>query len=335
NGCTATSGPYTILNTGGPSLNTANVVIQNQSCNGTLGSVTGITATGVSLTYAWTNSGGSSLNATNLVAGTYSLTVTDGNGCLSIATTTVSSFYDAPIISLGADVSTCDGNEVILTPGGGFVAYNWSNGASATDISPVNSGNYTVTVTDVNACSNNDEVIVTFVAPPAVDLGADTLVCLDDATTSIVIDATESFVNYNWNTGDTSSVITISQSGLYSVTVDNGDQCFGSDAIIVVFDSCINVGEDELAGFASQAKLALYPNPNRGSFVLETEGLTTGNYLVRVSSISGQMVEKRNLNIVTGLDSRDEFNLSNAAKGIYILTIEGNEIQLNQRIVIE
>ncbi len=273
--------------------------------------------------------------ASNLANGQFTVSVTDGNGCLSIANTTVSAFYDAPIISLGADVSTCDGNEVILTPGGGFVAYNWSNGATATDISPVNSGNYAVTVTDVNACSNNDEVIVTFVAPPAVDLGADTLVCLDDATVSIVLEATESFVNYNWNTGDTSSVITISQSGLYSVTVDNGDQCFGSDAIIVVFDSCINVGEDELAGFASKAKLALYPNPNRGSFVLETEGLTTGNYLVRVSSISGQMVEKRNLNIVTGLDSRDEFNLSNAAKGIYILTIEGNEIQLNQRIVIE
>jgi hypothetical protein len=293
-------------------------------------------ATGVGpFSYAWNDAASQVMDtASNLANGAYTVSVTDINGCLTIATTTVSSFYEAPMISLGDDVSTCEGNEIILTAGGGFSNYNWNTGETTVDISPTTSGSYSITVTDVNACSNLDTAIVSFVLPPLVDLGADTIVCLDDQLVNLTLDASASFVNYAWNTGDTTSTIEINTTGVYSVNVDNGDKCVGTDAIIVVFDSCLNVGQDEIAGLISDASLTLYPNPTRGNFVIETSGLPTGDYLVRINSISGQMVDKRNLNITAGIDSRDEFNLQNAAKGIYILSIEGNDIKLNQRVIV-
>ncbi|MGN2376202.1 MBG domain-containing protein, partial [Sphingobacterium spiritivorum] len=76
---------------GEPAALTATISKTDVSCNGgTNGSAT-VTATGGTgaYTYSWAPSGGTAATATGLVAGTYTVTVTDNNGCFITRTITI------------------------------------------------------------------------------------------------------------------------------------------------------------------------------------------------------------------------------------------------------
>src|SRR5690554_7496523 len=59
------------------------MTINDESCNGNDGSITGITASGGTgtLTYSWSPSGATTADLTAVPNGSYTLTVTDGSGC--------------------------------------------------------------------------------------------------------------------------------------------------------------------------------------------------------------------------------------------------------------
>ena len=179
--------------------------------------------------------------AINLGSGTYVVSVVDVNGCTSIGSTTIGSFNIAPVVSLGADITACNGSEVILTPGGQYASYFWTTGATTPSLTATLNQAYDVQVTDFNGCAGSDTALVTFVAPPVVNLGLDTLVCTDDGAASLVLDAGTGFTNYAWSTTETTQSIEITSGGVYSVTVSAVPECVGSDQIIVVFDDCIHV----------------------------------------------------------------------------------------------
>src|SRR5207249_4115906 len=112
-------------------------------------------------TYSWSN-GATTQDLTGLGAGTYTVTLTDANGCT--ATTTV--ILTEPGI-LGDNFSlstyaggfnvTCVGNDgsIDLTVSGGATpyTYSWNNGATSEDLTNLSAGKYIVTITDVNGCS--------------------------------------------------------------------------------------------------------------------------------------------------------------------------------------
>ena len=126
-------------------------------CNGGTGiaSVTGAGGT-PGYTYNWSN--GQTTSSVILGNGSYTVTLTDANGCAS--THTVSLTQPAPVSLLvtGND-SVCTGDTAILTatPGGGTQPYTYvwtpgpQNGASIS-VSPTSSTSYSVTMTDANGC---------------------------------------------------------------------------------------------------------------------------------------------------------------------------------------
>jgi hypothetical protein len=112
-------------------------------------------------TFAWSN-GGSGQSISNLAAGTYFLTVTDGNGCRAFsqgivtqpASNLVGFINTTPALCLGA--ATGEMTAIIsggTLPATGDYTYVWSNGASSAVVSNVAAGNYSVTVTDANGCT--------------------------------------------------------------------------------------------------------------------------------------------------------------------------------------
>jgi len=271
--------------------------------------------------------------AVNLGVGQYMVTVTDTNGCASIGMTTVGSFNQAPIVSLGDDVSACEGSEVILTPGGQYASYTWSTGDNTPSITATAIQSYDVFVVDVNGCSGSDTVNVNFVTPPVVNLGPDTIVCAEDAGGSLVLDA-GSFSNYAWSTSESTQTIEVTSDGVYSVTVSNAPECFGSDDIIVVFDNCINVSAEELED-AANASMNIYPNPNRGLFFLELDGLGAGNYKMQLVNMNGQIVKNEMINIQSGVLSRNEVDLRTIESGVYLIVVEGDSIRMDGRVIIQ
>jgi hypothetical protein len=89
-------------------------------------------------------------------AGSYSVVITDANGCTYNASYTVSQ-PDKPLVVNGAidDAHTgaSDGSIKLTISGGtGFFSFHWSNGATTQDIDNLQPGQYTVIVMDANGC---------------------------------------------------------------------------------------------------------------------------------------------------------------------------------------
>ena len=115
-------------------------------------------------TYAWSNN--TTLeDPAGLAAGTYTVTVTDANGCT--ATTTVTITQPSVLTSSYTQVNVgCFGNNtgsIDLTVNGGVAPYiyAWSNQAITQDLNNIPSGVYTVTATDANGCATTQTVTIT------------------------------------------------------------------------------------------------------------------------------------------------------------------------------
>lgn len=160
-GCTANSGFFISKKT----FQVPRVIVQplcHGDNNGAITLQTPIGGTGP-FTYEWSN-GETGTELTDLSPGTYSVTVTDATGC---SRTMSLSINDPSEIMASETVSNtaCDGEgffNVDLTVSGGTGPYtfHWSNGDNSEDIDGLESGTYTVIVTDANGCTTSKEVVI-------------------------------------------------------------------------------------------------------------------------------------------------------------------------------
>ncbi|MBI2729439.1 MAG: T9SS type A sorting domain-containing protein [Sphingobacteriales bacterium] len=237
NGCMATSS-YEVTQPALPL--TANASGTNVSCfNGTNGTAS-VTVTGgtVPYTYSWSN-GSSSQNISNLAAGTYTVTVTDANGCTATSNTSITQ-PSAIVITIGTITNTCSGagNGSIsssATGGTGILTYNWTgpNGFSkaSKNISNLVAGVYKLTVTDANNCTVTAQATVN--ALPAITASSvvTDITCYNTSTGAINLTpgGGTGVFSFSWtgpngfkaSTEDISNV----KAGAYSVTITDAAGC--------------------------------------------------------------------------------------------------------------
>src|SRR5690554_4776705 len=191
NNCVATAGPFTIGASPGPAIDITNMVITDESCHGNDGQITGVTASGGTgtLTFSWNGINTPNTDLLNVSAGTYTLTVTDGNNCSqSTGPHTVGTVPQIVIDESNMIINdeSCHGNDgsisgINVTGGSGSLSYSWSpSGGNTLDISGMSTGNYQLTVTDALGCTATSNTYFIDIAPPIV---------LDE-TSATVIDAT-------------------------------------------------------------------------------------------------------------------------------------------------
>jgi hypothetical protein len=116
--------------------------------------------------YSWSPSGGATSTASGLSAGTYIVTVTDGNGCTATASAIITEPDEFEFEVSSTSVSCHNGNDgtasVIVTGGTPAYNYSWSpSGGTDATATGLYAGNYTVTVTDENGCTASTIVQVT------------------------------------------------------------------------------------------------------------------------------------------------------------------------------
>jgi len=178
NGCTATISE-TLTD---PPAIVLNLLKTDPLCAGEATGVLDLTTSGGtgSLTFFWSNSS-SDQDLSNLQSGTYSVLATDVNGCTAAISETLT---DPPAIlsDLQKTDLNCPGDSgmIDLTTEGGLppFTFEWSNGETSEDINISQSGTYTVTVKDSNACTFSvSTVITTLGVPPILNLTTDTLTC--------------------------------------------------------------------------------------------------------------------------------------------------------------
>jgi len=219
-----------------PIILSGNVTVTDALCNGGTGAIDA-TATGGTPSYAYdwsTGDTGSSL--TGVAAGTYIVTITDGNGCTVELSGTVN---EATALNISANVKDedCPGSStgsinLSVTGGAGSYSYAWNTGATTSGILNVVTGTYSVTVTDSNGCSASASYIVGGVAAPSIS--GVMVDCLPTGVGNVTVTATGSGVTYSiGGTSQTSNVFTNVANGTYVVTVTNVAGCTATTSVIV------------------------------------------------------------------------------------------------------
>ena len=300
NGTTTYTVAYTFVNgctkrdsvTVSPTSFNATVSRDTTICAGS--SVT-LTATGGNQ-YLWEPATGlSAVNTASVIASpaqttTYIVTVTEtATGCIDRDTVTVT-VNALPQIAFTGNNDQCFSGTATIDAGSGFVSYDWQPGGQTTqEITVTTAGTYEVTVVDSNGCSNSDEVVLNFGTPPVVNLGADLAGCVGD---EFLLDAGAGFDIYNWSNTETTSSITVTQSGTYIVAVTDANGCSARDTVTVTFfNTTLSLGND--TAICSGIIYTLTAGPSGPDYVWSTQETTssilvtqTGNYSVTVT-VSG------------------------------------------------
>ncbi|MBU0764946.1 MAG: T9SS type A sorting domain-containing protein [Bacteroidetes bacterium] len=149
----------------------------------------------------------------------------------------------APTADAGTDISICDGSSTQLNASGGE-SYSWSpaTGLSCTDCqnpvaNPAFTTVYTVTVTDIYGCTDDDDITVTVLPNPSVSFTHTDASCLDNdgQATAIPSGGTAPY-SMQWNIYG-SSVYTQTATGLGSgtfyVTVTDDNGCIGTGNVTI------------------------------------------------------------------------------------------------------
>jgi len=243
-------------------------------------------ATNENATYAWSTGATSPTISVNS-GGTYSVTVT--NTCGTTSDTVSVEMITAPIVDLGDDVQICQNDVVILDADSNAVTYQWSTGAITPSIIVSLPGNYSVAAT--NECgTTTDQVNVSVIATPTVELGNNFGVCPGSAVT---LNASIPDASYLWSTGDTTESISVTTPGTYWVNVTTScgvlsDQVFAYDGAID-----LNAGDDLLLCAGETATLMAtganeyeWSNGLTGS-IIEVSPAQTTTYSVTATNVYG------------------------------------------------
>ena len=208
---------------------TTSAVLTNDSCglgNGTIDlTVTGGTAP---ITFVWSN-GNSTEDISGLTAGTYTVTTTDGIGCILVDTFNINS--SAAFTTSGAVTNdTCGlGTGLIdLTLVGGTAPFthSWSNGATTEDIAGIGAGTYMVTSTDASGCSVTDTFTVINSTTFTYSGTTTTDSCgLGNGIIDLTIVGGSLPFTFAWSNGATTEDVTGLSAGSYSVTMTDASGC--------------------------------------------------------------------------------------------------------------
>lgn len=150
--------------------------------------------------------------------------------------------YNLPRIDLGPDTLFCAGT-LTLDPGfvsGGY--YLWQNGDTSRTFDVSATGQYYVQL--YNACNSVwDTINVTVTGPPVVNLGNSVRFCRGS---SFNLNAQNPGCTYQWNTGDSTQVISIYDPGLYWVIITNDCGSITDSINVIVEDplNTLNLGQD-------------------------------------------------------------------------------------------
>jgi uncharacterized protein (TIGR02145 family) len=208
-------------------------------------------------TYLW-STGATTSSISVVTPGTYTVTVT--NNCGSNTDSITITNLPQITVDLGTDKGLCAGQNLVLNAGNPGSTYLWSTGATSQSITVTTPGNYTVGVT--NSCGTVSDQISIYNGSFTVNAGADQTICTGSST---VLNATGGNT-YSWNTGATTSSITVAPTAntTYTVTSTNIYGCTATDQVAVVVNPTVTPTFTIPAATCSGGTSPLLPTSNNG-----------------------------------------------------------------------
>jgi large repetitive protein len=279
NGCSVTA---TASVTQSTPVSAAAANLTNVSCfGGSNGSVTVTPSNGTSpYTYLWTASSQTGQTATGLGVGSYTVTVTDSYGCTTVASASVT---EPPVVTANASTLnniSCSGSStgvatVVASGGVGGFSYSWSPaGGTNSTASGLNGGTYTVTVTDMNGCSQTAMTTVTQTNPVMLNVPPSTNVsCFsgNDGSASVSANGGTSPYTYSWSpSGGNGATAANLTAGNYTVLVVDSAGCYEVAYATITEPPVLN------SNIPAFADVSCYSAADGAAYVTANGG--TGNY---------------------------------------------------------
>ncbi|SUX48301.1 T9SS type A sorting domain-containing protein [Chryseobacterium indoltheticum] len=291
-----------------PTAISGTTVVTNIACNGGSTGAINLTPTGGSAPYTFNWGGGiTTEDRTGLSAGTYTVSITDANGCTGTVTATVT--QPASAVS-GTTVVTniaCNGGStgaINLTPTGGSAPYtfNWGGGITTEDRTGLSAGTYTVTITDANGCTGTVTATVTQPTAMSATVSQTNVSCNSgsNGTAGIVVTGGTAPYTYSWSpSGGTAATATGLVAGIYTVTVTDANACTITRTVTITQPTAIS-GTTVVTNIAcnggSTGAINLTPTGGSAPYTfnwgggITTEdrtGLSAGTYTVTITDANG------------------------------------------------
>ncbi|MFC5272033.1 S8 family serine peptidase [Adhaeribacter terreus] len=225
-----------------------------------------------------------------------------------------------PAVISTSSTAVCNGGEATLTASTGNTYY-WNTGERTQSIKVKLPGNYSVTVTQANGCSNTSAPTTISLAPnPVVTLNAAPYTKLYPglSTTLSAKTNTNGNLTYSWLkngmvlTGKTASTLPVSVDdlGQYEVIITTADGCTGISEKLAISDSVSNY-------------VFIYPNPNNGRFQIRFNNQTGSDHVYSLIIYDAKGAQVLNQHYTTKQAyEKTGFNLSQYGKGIYWLQLQ-------------
>jgi len=315
NGCTANAW---VTITQPASFISLVITTTNVTCYGLSdGTATAIPSGGTPpYTYLWTPTNQITSTAINLPPGTYSVMVTDTNGCIIQPGIIINEPLPLSATTAFTDVSCFGGNDgtATVTPSGGISPYTYlwdaSTGSQTTSTATgLIAGTFNVTITDTNGCTFDTLVIVSQpLSPISIATSVTNVSCFggNDGTATVIPSGGMPPYTYLWdaNAGNqTTSTATGLIAGSYTVIVTDTKGCSDSSIVIItqpLAPLTLSITETAVTCFGgSDGTSIVTPSggtspyiylwgANAGNQTTSTAtGLIAGNYLVTVTDTNG------------------------------------------------
>ena len=288
NGCTSfLSTPTVVVVNANPSAPVITANGPTTFCNGSNVTLTSSTSSGNS----WSN-GGIAVSTTVSSSGTYTVTYTNGNGCSATSAPVVVTVTTpiTPTITPSGSTTFCAGESVVLTSS--IASGNvWSNGETTQSITATTAGNYSVVATQSGCPSSASAVTMITINPlpeaPTITASGPTTFCEGESVFLF------SSINTNnlWSNGETGQVVSVEQSGLYTVSTENALGCSNTSAPVEVIVQALPVVElDPFEPVCDYTAAFVLTNGNPIDGVYSGTGVSNDVFDPAIAGIGGTII---------------------------------------------
>lgn len=298
-GCISTAGGN-VLDT--PVLPVVQLAVMAPTCTIPYGNISSSVSPAGNYTYIW-SSGETTPNLTDVPAGTYTLTVTDSNGCTdeNTATLTGNNGLITYQSALTNNTLCIGGNGSIvldITSTSPFTA-QWSNGNFGANLNNLSGGQYFVTISNDEGCEVVADFTLTNILsyPTVIGTATNTSCILNTGTIDVTANPVGTY-SYLWSNGTTTEDLSNLGAGIYTITITDPNGCQAQEsftisgssdltvsAIINPNTSCLNQnGSIDQNISASNAYTVLWSN---GATTEDVSALSAGTYTVTITEFNG------------------------------------------------
>ncbi|WP_170110395.1 gliding motility-associated C-terminal domain-containing protein [Flavilitoribacter nigricans] len=235
-------------------------------------------------TYRWQD--GSTLSSFTVdQSGDYAVSVT-ADGCTGQDNVSIT-VTPLPRFDLGPDRNLCPEETINFDLGGLGDEYRWQDGNTSPNYTITEGGAYTLALSAAG-CRYADTVVITAVAAPTVDLGADISICSGESALleASVSQSDELF----WQDGSMGLSLLAEQTGIYWLEATLGD-CVTRDSISVTIQESLDLGLADSLVLCRSETITLRPNIGTGSIRWQ-DGSTDPEYTVREAGLYTAIVEQ-------------------------------------------